>query len=71
MSTTPIIKLGLTLADHALGQFERGYALAQSLFEGLNDHERRKTAHWATAAAWHMVSGDATRFLLYVAHFEV
>ena len=47
---TPLICL-----DHALGQYERGYELAQSLFEGLNDHERHKTAHWAVASAWHMV----------------
>jgi len=39
-----------------MGEFEKGYHLAQSLFEGLNDHERRKTSHWVTAAAWHMVS---------------
>ena len=44
------------MEDHALGQFEEGYNLAQSLFEGLNDHERRRTAHWVTAAAWHEVS---------------
>jgi hypothetical protein len=42
-------------SDHALGQFEKGYELAQAMYEGLTDHERRKTAHWATAAAWHMV----------------
>jgi len=39
-----------------MGEFEKGYLLAQSLFEGLSDQERRKTAHWVTAAAWHMVS---------------
>jgi FKBP12-rapamycin complex-associated protein len=43
------------IADHALGQFDRGYELAQSHYEGLDDHQRRKTSHWATAAAWHMV----------------
>ncbi|EIW71794.1 hypothetical protein TREMEDRAFT_67963 [Tremella mesenterica DSM 1558] len=42
------------ICHHALGDFEKGYRLAQSLFEGLNDHQRRQTAHWATAAAWHM-----------------
>ncbi|ORY33953.1 hypothetical protein BCR39DRAFT_463113 [Naematelia encephala] len=39
---------------HALGDFEKGYQLGQSLFDGLNDHERRKTAHWVAASAWHM-----------------
>lgn len=42
--------------DHALGQYEKGYELAQALYEGLTDYERRSTSHWATAAAWHMVS---------------
>jgi FKBP12-rapamycin complex-associated protein len=46
---------GKLIADHALGQFDRGYELAQSHYEGLDDHQRRKTSHWATAAAWHMV----------------
>jgi FKBP12-rapamycin complex-associated protein len=48
-----------------MGQFENGYNLTQSLFEGLNDHERRKTAHWMTAAAWHM--GDFDTMADYVA----
>ncbi len=39
--------------------------MAQSLYEGLNDHERRKTAHWVTAAAWHM--GDFETMADYVA----
>ncbi|KAK4689267.1 hypothetical protein P7C73_g843, partial [Tremellales sp. Uapishka_1] len=42
------------ICHHALGEYERGYELAQLHFEGLNDHERRKAAHWVTAAAWHM-----------------
>lgn len=41
--------------DHALGDYQKGYDLAQNFFEGLDDNERRNTAHWATAAAWHMV----------------
>ncbi|KAK8844641.1 hypothetical protein IAR55_006488 [Kwoniella newhampshirensis] len=41
-------------ADHALGEYNKGYELASNLFEGLDDYERRKTAHWVTAAAWHM-----------------
>ena len=52
---------GTDLGDHALGQFEQSYELTQSLYEGLNDHQRRKTAHWATAAAWHMVGADSLR----------
>ena len=38
--------------------------MAQSFYEGLNDHERRKTAHWVTAAAWHM--GDFETMADYV-----
>ncbi|RSH90651.1 hypothetical protein EHS25_001256 [Saitozyma podzolica] len=47
------------ICHHALGEFERGYVLAQSFFEGLNDWERRKTAHWAAASAWQMDDYDA------------
>ncbi|WVQ82636.1 hypothetical protein IAT38_004768 [Cryptococcus sp. DSM 104549] len=50
---------------HALGAYQQGYELAQNLFEGLNDHERRNTAHWATAAAWHM--GDFETMADYLA----
>ncbi|WWC85668.1 uncharacterized protein L201_000534 [Kwoniella dendrophila CBS 6074] len=50
---------------HALGDYQQGYELAQNLFEGLNDHERRNTAHWATAAAWHM--GDFETMADYLA----
>ena len=39
--------------DHALGEFQSGYELVQNHFESLNDDQRQKTAHWATAAAWH------------------
>ncbi|KAL7423565.1 hypothetical protein Q5752_001145 [Cryptotrichosporon argae] len=44
------------ICHHALGQYKEGYELAQTHFDVLNDHERRKAAHWATAAAWH--TGD-------------
>ncbi|WRT63514.1 uncharacterized protein IL334_000419 [Kwoniella shivajii] len=50
---------------HALGAYQQGYELAQNLFEGLNDHERRNTAHWATAASWHM--GDFETMADYLA----
>ncbi|KAK6905037.1 hypothetical protein I203_105856 [Kwoniella mangroviensis CBS 8507] len=50
---------------HALGAYQQGYELAQTLFEGLNDTERRNTAHWATAAAWHM--GDFETMADYLA----
>ncbi|OWZ32832.1 phosphatidylinositol 3-kinase [Cryptococcus neoformans AD2-60a] len=43
---------------HALGDYQKGYDLAQNFFEGLDDNERRNTAHWATAAAWHMGDFD-------------
>ncbi|WVR03316.1 hypothetical protein IAU60_000307 [Kwoniella sp. DSM 27419] len=39
---------------HALGDFQTGYELALSLFEGLSDEERTATSHWAIAAAWQM-----------------
>ncbi|KIR57890.1 hypothetical protein I314_06396 [Cryptococcus bacillisporus CA1873] len=50
---------------HALGDYQKGYDLAQNLFEGLDDDERRNTAHWATAAAWHM--GDFDTMAGYLA----
>nr|XP_019014364.1 phosphatidylinositol 3-kinase [Kwoniella pini CBS 10737]OCF53145.1 phosphatidylinositol 3-kinase [Kwoniella pini CBS 10737] len=50
---------------HALGCYQQGYELAQNLFEGLDDLERRNTAHWATAAAWHM--GDFETMADYLA----
>ncbi|KAE8538261.1 hypothetical protein D1P53_005601 [Cryptococcus gattii VGV] len=50
---------------HALGDYQKGYDLAQNLFEGLDDDERRNTAHWATAAAWHM--GDFDTMADYLA----
>nr|XP_018266518.1 phosphatidylinositol 3-kinase [Kwoniella dejecticola CBS 10117]OBR88676.1 phosphatidylinositol 3-kinase [Kwoniella dejecticola CBS 10117] len=50
---------------HALGCYQQGYELAQNLFEGLNDLDRRNTAHWATAAAWHM--GDFETMADYLA----
>nr|ODO02215.1 phosphatidylinositol 3-kinase [Cryptococcus depauperatus CBS 7855] len=50
---------------HALGDFQKGYKLAQEYFEGLDDNERRNTAHWATAAAWHM--GDFDTMADYLA----
>lgn len=33
------------------------------MYEGLNDHERRKTSHWATAAAWHMVGPQGSNLV--------
>ncbi|TYJ58649.1 hypothetical protein B9479_000485 [Cryptococcus floricola] len=50
---------------HALGDYQKGYELAQNYFEGLNDIERRTSAHWATAAAWHM--GDFDTMADYLA----
>lgn len=55
LALVQLSQAGLHHTDHALGQFDKGYALAQALYEGLNDYERRETAHWATAAAWQMV----------------
>lgn len=54
-----IFELCNTGVDHALGQYDRGYDLAQNLYESLDDHQRRKTSHWATAAAWHMNDYEA------------
>ncbi|ORX39339.1 hypothetical protein BD324DRAFT_577344 [Kockovaella imperatae] len=47
------------ICHHALGQFEKGYNLAQRLFEGLTDSQRRRVSHWACAAAWHMGDYEA------------